>query len=106
AVISIGSEDDVNTVGTNFSGAGSSAFEAFDTVLTRRIQKVVLGQTLTSGTDGTGSRALGEVHENVRMDKRNSDLRMITPTFQDIVDAICYLNGFEKHTIILGGEQD
>ena len=106
SVISIGSEDDVNTVGTNFSGAGSSAFEAFDTVLTRRIQKVVLGQTLTSGTDGTGSRALGEIHENVRMDKRNSDLRMITPTFQDIVDAICYLNGFEKHTIILGGEQD
>src|SRR5690606_887572 len=41
-----------------------------------------------------------------RMDKRNSDLRMITPTFQDIVDAICFLNGFEKHTIILGGEQD
>ena len=106
SVISIGSEDDVNTVGTNFSGAGSSAFEAFDTVLTRRIQKVVLGQTLTSGTDGTGSRALGEVHENVRMDKRNADLRMITPTFQDIVDAICFLNGFEKHTIILGGEQD
>ncbi|MEG2263466.1 MAG: DUF935 family protein, partial [Acinetobacter sp.] len=31
---------------------------------------------------------------------------MITPTFQDIVDAICFLNGFEKHTIILGGEQD
>jgi phage gp29-like protein len=40
----------------------SSAFEAFDNVLTRRIQKVVLGQTLTSGTDGVGSRALGEVH--------------------------------------------
>ncbi len=106
SVIAIDSDDDVQTVGTNFSGAGSSAFEAFDTVLTRRIQKVVLGQTLTSGTDGTGSRALGEVHENVRMDKRNSDLRMITPTFQDIVDAICFLNGFEKHTIILGGEQD
>lgn len=106
SVISIGSEDDVNTVGTNFSGAGSSAFEAFDTVLTRRIQKVVLGQTLTSGTDGKGSYSLGQVHENVRMDKRNSDLRMITPTFQDIVDAICFLNGFEKHTIILGGEQD
>jgi hypothetical protein len=52
SVISINKEDDVATVGTNFSGAGSSAFEAFDNVLTRRIQKVVLGQTLTSGTDG------------------------------------------------------
>jgi phage gp29-like protein len=106
SVISIGSEDDINTVGTNFSGAGSSAFEAFDTVMTKRVQKVVLGQTLTSGNDGGGSRALGEVHENVRMDKRNSDLRMITPVVQDIINALCLLNGFEKHTIILGGEQD
>ncbi|MEG2268703.1 MAG: DUF935 family protein, partial [Acinetobacter sp.] len=102
SVISIGSEDDVNTVGTNFSGAGSSAFEAFDTVLTRRIQKVVLGQTLTSGTDGTGSRALGEVHENVRKDKLNADIRLVTPTFQAIVDALCALNGWGKHEIILG----
>lgn len=106
SVIAIDSNDEVTTVGTNFSGAGSSAFEAFDTVMTRRIQKVVLGQTLTSGTDGTGSRALGEVHETVRMDKRNSDLRMITPVVQDIINALCLLNGFEKHTIILGGEQD
>lgn len=106
SVIAIDPNDDVQTVGTNFSGAGSSAFEAFDTVMTRRVQKVVLGQTLTSGTDGTGSRALGEVHETVRMDKRNSDLRMITPVVQDIINALCLLNGFEKHTIILGGEQD
>jgi phage gp29-like protein len=106
SVISINKEDDVATVGTNFSGAGSSAFEAFDNVLTRRIQKVVLGQTLTSGTDGVGSRALGEVHNDVRLDKRNSDLRMITPTIQELIDALCLLNNFEKHTIILGGEQD
>jgi len=106
SVISINKEDDVATVGTNFSGAGSSAFEAFDNVLTRRIQKVVLGQTLTSSTDGGGSRALGEVHNDVRLDKRNSDLRMITPTIQELIDALCLLNNFEKHTIILGGEQD
>lgn len=106
SILSIDADDDVSTVGTNFSGAGASAFEAFDNVMTRRVQKVVLGQTLTSGTDGTGSRALGEVHETVRMDKRNSDLRMITPVVQDIINALCLLNGFEKHTIILGGEQD
>lgn len=107
SVISIGSEDDIGTVGTNFSGAGSSAFEAFDNVMTRRVQKVVLGQTLTSGNDGGGgSKALGVVHNEVRLDKRNSDLRMITPVVQDIINALCLLNGFEKHTIILGGEQD
>ena len=106
SVISIDSEDDVNTVGTNFSGAGSSAFEAFDRVMTKRIQKVVLGQTMTSENDGGGSKALGVVHNEVRLDKRNSDLRMITPTVQEIIDSICLLNNFEKHTVILGGEQD
>jgi len=106
SILSIDADDEVTTVGTNFSGAGASAFEAFDNVMTKRVQKVVLGQTLTSGNDGGGSRALGEVHNEVRLDKRNSDLRMITPVVQDIINALCLLNGFEKHTIILGGEQD
>ena len=30
----------------------------------RQCEQFILGQTLTSGTDGTGSRALGEVHQN------------------------------------------
>ena len=106
SVMSIGAEDSVETIGGSSSNGGSTAFEAFDNVLTRRIQKVVLGQTLTSGTDGVGSRALGEVHNDVRLDKRNSDLRMITPTIQELIDALCLLNNFEKHTIVLGGEQD
>jgi phage gp29-like protein len=100
SVMSIGAEDS-ETIGGSSSNGGSTAFEAFDNVLTRRIQKVVLGQTLTSGTDGVGSRALGEVHNDVRLDKRNSDLRMITPTIQELIDALCLLNNFEKHTIVL-----
>lgn len=106
SVLSIGAEDSVETIGGNSASGGSTAFEAFDSVLTRRIQKVVLGQTLTSGTDGVGSKALGVVHNEVRLDKRNSDLRMITPTIQELIDALCLLNNFEKHTIVLGGEQD
>ena len=31
---------------------------------------------------------------------------MITPTIQELIDALCLLNNFEKHTIVLGGEQD
>ena len=30
---------------------------------------------------------------------------MITPTIQELIDALCLLNNFEKHTIVLGGEQ-
>ena len=32
----------------------------------------------------------------------NADIRLVTPTFQAIVDALCALNGWGKHEIILG----
>ena len=61
---------------------------------------MVLGQTLTSGTDGgTGSRALGEVHDGVRLTKRNSDLKLLTQACQWFVDVLCKYNGFEPHQI-------
>lgn len=101
SVISIDAEDEVGILAASSGNAGAS-FETFNNTIIRQIQKVILGQTLTSGTDGTGSRALGEVHENVRKDKLNADIRLVTPTFQAIVDALCALNGWAKHEIILG----
>lgn len=102
SVISIDAEDDVQILSAASSGNAGTSFETFNNTIIRQIQKVILGQTLTSGTDGTGSRALGEVHENVRKDKLNADIRLVTPTFQAIVDALCALNGWGKHEIILG----
>lgn len=101
SVISIDAEDDVEILAASSGNAGAS-FETFNNTIIRQIQKVILGQTLTSGTDGTGSRALGEVHDNVRKDKLNADIRLVTPTFQAIVDALCALNDWGKHEIILG----
>ena len=102
SVISIDAEDDVQILSAASSSNAGTSFETFNNTIIRQIQKVILGQTLTSGTDGTGSRALGEVHENVRKDKLNADIRLVTPTFQAIVDALCTLNGWAKHEIILG----
>ena len=102
SVISIDAEDDVQILSAASSSNAGTSFETFNNTIIRQIQKVILGQTLTSGTDGTGSRALGEVHENVRKDKLNADIRLVTPTFQAIVDALCALNGWAKHEIILG----
>ena len=68
----------------------------------RQIQKVVLGQTLTSGTDGKGSYSLGQVHENVRMDKLKSDIRLVAPTIQAVVNALCALNGWGEYKVMLG----
>lgn len=104
AVMGVGSDDTVESVGVPTGNSGQ-AFDMFETALIRRIQKVVLGQTLTSGTDGgSGNRALGAVHELVRMDKRNSDLTMVTQTMQRIVDALCEVNNFPKHMVMFADD--
>ncbi|MCW8041228.1 phage portal protein family protein [Acinetobacter entericus] len=103
SVLSIDAEDDVQVLGTSgASGTAGAAFESFNNQLVRQIQKVILGQTLTSGTDGVGSRALGQVHENVRMDKLKSDIRLVTPTLQAVVNALCALNGWGDYEVMLG----
>ena len=103
SVLSIDIEDDVSILSAaGTSGTAGAAFESFNNQLIRQIQKVVLGQTLTSGTDGVGSRALGQVHDNVRMDKLKSDIRLVTPTLQAVVDALCKLNGWGEYKVMLG----
>lgn len=100
AVLGINDDEDVTAIGVGTGNAGQS-FVAFDDALTRRINKLVLGQTLTSGTDGNGSRALGEVHNEVRMDKRDSDIQLVLPTIQRVIDALCKLNNLEPHEVTL-----
>ena len=103
SVMSIDSEDDVQVLSTQGSSGGANgAFETFNKTLAQQIQKLILGQTLTSGSDGKGSYALGQVHENVRNDKLKSDIRLVTPTLQAVVNAICALNNWAEHKVILG----
>ena len=45
------------------------------------------------------------MHENVRKDKLKSDIRMIAPTIQAVIDALCTLNQWPKHRIIIGDEK-
>lgn len=71
---------------------GTDVFERFDSVISSRIQKLILGQTLTSDNANGGSNALGEVHERVRTDKRNSDLVLVTETVQNVINALVDLN--------------
>jgi phage gp29-like protein len=104
AVIGVDVKDDVTTVGAP-SGNNGQAFDGFETAIIRRIQKVVLGQTLTSGTDGgSGTRALGQVHDSVRTDKRDSDIQLVINTVQRVADALCELNGLGRHTIVFADE--
>lgn len=102
SVLAIDKDDDVQVLTAGANGTAGTSFDTFNSVLIRQIQKVVLGQTLTSGTDGTGSRALGEVHENVRKDKLKADIRLVTPTLQAVINALCTLNNWDRHKIIVG----
>ncbi|AWL28985.1 DUF935 family protein [Acinetobacter defluvii] len=103
SVLTIDGQDDVQMLSTSgTSGSAGAAFESFNNQLLRQIQKVVLGQTLTSGNDRGGSNALGQVHENVRLDKLKSDIRLVTPTLQAVVNALCKLNNWKEHKVMIG----
>ncbi len=105
SVIALSGTDSVEIQTANTNGNASQTFEVFDKNLERRIQKVILGQTLTSGTDSSGSRALGDVHLEVQNSKYKADVRMIMPTIQAIINALCDLNGWERHRVIIGEEK-
>jgi phage gp29-like protein len=96
AVIAVGASDEI-LLAENKSGAGH--FEGFERAICARIQKVVLGQTLTSdsgGSSGTsGSYALGQVHNEVRRDRRDADVRMVRTTVQRMIDVLWALNRFD-----------
>lgn len=60
--------------------------------------KVILGGTLTSGADGKSStNALGNVHNEVRKDLRDGDIRQANTTLtRDLVFAIASINGLAQ----------
>lgn len=95
ATIAVGLGDQVGIIETR---AGGGDFEGFERVVCARIQKLILGQTLTTDSGGSsgnsGSYSLGQVHNEVRKDRRDSDVRMCTRTVQRMVDVIWALNGF------------
>jgi phage gp29-like protein len=61
----------------------------------RNQSKVILGGTLTSGADGKAStNALGNVHNEVRKDLRDGDIRQANTTLtRDLVFAVASFNG-------------
>lgn len=59
----------------------------------RSASKAILGGTLTSQTDTTGARSLGEVHNEVRKEIRNADLTQLARTVtRDLIFPLQALN--------------
>jgi len=90
AVIGVELGGDVSAITPSAAGE----FEKLEHALCRRIQKLILGQTLTSDVSSGGSYAAASVHNDVRSDKRRSDIRLITPTVQRLINALWKINQF------------
>ncbi|EBH6704347.1 DUF935 domain-containing protein [Salmonella enterica] len=59
----------------------------------RSISKAILGGTLTTDAGDKGARSLGEVHDEVRKEIRDADLRQLTTTLsRDLVYPLYALN--------------
>ena len=76
------------------------------------ISKAVLGQTLTTEVGDSGSRALGQVHENVRHDLTEADCKAMARTLRrDLLTPIVRFNlgdaaPVPKCSFIFGEDED
>lgn len=79
----------------NAAQGNNDLFESMINWCERTQSKAILGATLTSGTgDGTNTNALGNVHNDVRQDLRDSDARQLEGTItRDLLYPILAING-------------
>jgi phage gp29-like protein len=96
AVAAVGVDDKVTAIGPGNSG---ESFRHFSDAVDKRIQKVVLGQTLTTDVGSGGSYAAAKVHDLVRDDRRMADCGLIAVTIQAMIDTLMMLNGKPAGTL-------
>lgn len=90
AHVVVGIEEEVNAVTQGNAGE----FRQVEEALVKRVQKLILGQTLTSDVGKSGSYAAAKVHNEVRQDRRDADIRLVSDTVQRVVNALWALNRF------------
>jgi phage gp29-like protein len=93
-------DDDVIPVTVSQAGE----FERFENVLCRSIQKLILGQTLTSDASSGGSFAAAKVHNDIREDKRRADTRLVAASVQQLVNTLAELNGWAAPKFIMADD--
>ncbi len=86
---SVSDTDKITTINASTPGE----FDRLEQAILRRIQKLILGQTLTSDVGSSGSYAAAAIHNEVRNDKRRADMSMVKRTGQQLVNVLCMING-------------
>jgi len=77
------------------SGTGNGSSDNFKQLcdfMNNEMSKAILGQTLTTESTGTGTQALGTVHQGVREDLIQQDKRMIEDCFNTLIRWIIEVN--------------
>lgn len=97
---SIDGEDKVQPITASTPGE----FDRLEAAILRRIQKLILGQTLTSDVGSNGSYAVAAIHNEVRNDKRRADMRMVQSTGQQLVNNLAMINGLEPPKFIMADD--
>lgn len=97
---SVTGEDKVETISASTPGE----FERLENAIIRRVQKLILGQTLTSDVGANGSYAVAAIHNEVRNDKRRADMRMVQTAGQKLVDNLSLLNGFDGYRFVMADD--
>lgn len=92
--------DNVSTINSSTPGE----FERLENAILKRIQKLILGQTLTSDVGANGSYAVAAIHNEVRNDKRRADMRMVQMAGQMLVNMLATVNGFEPVRFVMADD--
>lgn len=72
----------------------SSLYVQMSEMATRRIQKVLLGETQTSGMEVRGSSASAAIHNEVRLEKTRADIKLVEAAINEVILQIALVNGF------------
>lgn len=75
----------------------SSLYATIDDRVIASIQKVILGQTMTSEMQDRGSSGAAGVQNEVRLEKFRADVKMLEKSFNETIKQIAYVCGIEEN---------
>lgn len=103
-VVVVGTEEDATAI--DASSGGGESFNIADQRLSARVQKRILGQTLTTENTGTGSYAMARIHKDVSEEIAADDGMLITPAIQAVIDSLLILNYPDAKPVLFSIESD
>jgi phage gp29-like protein len=93
AVLPNNTEVDIRQPDGGSARAGRSNHHELCEFMGQEMSKAIVGQTLTTEAGSKGARALGQVHDDLRKDIRNSDAKAVFSTLKrDLVRPLVRMN--------------